>query len=491
METKASNPTTAIRVLVAVASYGSANDRYLERIIQEYRSMSFNVDIVVVSNINKNLGPEVGQLIGLPNKNPWSLPFSHKKLFADGLEKYDVFVYSEDDILLTERNLRAFLDLTAALDDDEVAGFLRIERDAHENLNYPDMHESFHWEPASVRSRGIYTLASFTNEHSACYVLTRAQLASAIRSGGYLVGPHEGKYDLLCTAATDPYTQCGFTKLIAVSHVEDFTVHHMSNKYFHVVGVNGVELHAQIGTLLEIAQQKREPAQLFNAEPKFPRSSLAKNYYEPVNEEVMSSIPHSVRSVLSLGCGLGLTERKLVERGLRVAAVPLDPVICSGAAANGVEMVYGDLRAAKAQLETEKFDCVLCLNVLHLVREPAELLSWLRSLLSSDSVLIIQTPNMMSVPAIRERLRGPQDARFAMDYDLTGVHFSSVGKMRNWCKTSGLRIERTTGILHRQAEMVRGFLPGFVRALAPESLIYSMATSIVMSAKKQERAALS
>jgi 2-polyprenyl-3-methyl-5-hydroxy-6-metoxy-1,4-benzoquinol methylase len=188
---------------------------------------------------------------------------------------------------------------------------------------------------------------------------------------------------------------------------------------------------------------------------------------------------------------LGLTERKLVERGLRVAAVPLDPVICSGAAANGVEMVYGDLRAAKAQLETEKFDCVLCLNVLHLVREPAELLSWLRSLLSSDSVLIIQTPNMMSVPAIRERLRGPQDARFAMDYDLTGVHFSSVGKMRNWCKTSGLRIERTTGILHRQAEMVRSVLPGFVRALAPKSLIYSMATSIVMSAKKQERAALS
>jgi SAM-dependent methyltransferase len=488
METK--YPTTSIRVLVAVASYGSANDRYLERIIQEYRSMSFNVDIVVVSNIHKNLGPEIGQLIGLPNKNPWSLPFSHKKLFADGLEKYDLFVYSEDDILVTERNLRAFLDLTA-LDDDEVAGFLRIERDAHENLNYPDMHENFHWEPASVRSRGKYTLASFTNEHSACYVLTQAQLASAIRSGGYLVGPHAGKYDLLCTAATDPYTQCGFTKLIPVSHVEDFTVHHMSNKYFHVVGVNDVELRAQIETLLEIAQQKREPAQLFNVEPKFPRSSHAKNYYEPVNEEVMSSIPNSVRSVLSFGCGLGLTERKLVERGLRVVAVPLDPVICSGAAANGVAMVHGDLRAAKAQLEAERFDCVLCLNVLHLVREPAELLSWLRSLLASDSVLIIQMPNMISVPAIRERLRGAQDARFAIDYDLTGVHFSSVGKMRNWCNTSGLRIERTTGILHRQAERMRHFFPGFVRALTPESLIYSMAPSIVMSAKKQESATLS
>jgi 2-polyprenyl-3-methyl-5-hydroxy-6-metoxy-1,4-benzoquinol methylase len=478
------NPGASVRILVALASYGTANDRYLKRIIQEYRSMSFDVDIVVISNAHKDPSFDCEELIGLPNRNPWSLPFSHKKLFADRLAKYDVFVYSEDDILLTERNLRAIFDLNAVLHHDEIAGFLRIEKDPHGNLNYPDFHGNFHWDPASVRSRGEYALAKFTNEHSACYVLTRAQLAAAISSGGFLVEPHEGKYDLLCTAATDPYTQCGFTKLIPVSHLEDFVVHHMSNKYFNVVGVSEAELHAQIDVLFEIAQRNRAPTQLFNTETRLPRSTHSKDYYEPVNEEVIDAIPYSARHVFSFGCGSGLTERRLAERGLRVVAVPLDPVIGSAAAANGVEIMHGDLRAVKEQLGDEKFDCVLCLNVLHLVREPAELLSWLRSLLSLNSALIIQTPNMMSAQAIKEKLRRPQ-ARFSIDYDSTGAHFSSVRKMRKWCSRSGLRIERTTGRLHRHAERLNSLLPGFIQTLAREPLVQSTASSIVMSTRSR------
>ena len=49
---------TAVRVLVAIASHGTSNDRYLERIIREYRSMSCAIDIVVLSNIDK--GPTAG-----------------------------------------------------------------------------------------------------------------------------------------------------------------------------------------------------------------------------------------------------------------------------------------------------------------------------------------------------------------------------------------------------------------------------------------------
>src|SRR4029077_12422432 len=95
-----------LRVLVALASYGTANDRYLTRVIEEYRSMAFDVDIVVLSNLRKHLSADIRVFVGLPNRNPWSLPFAHKPLFLEGLEQYDLFVYSEDDILITERNLR-------------------------------------------------------------------------------------------------------------------------------------------------------------------------------------------------------------------------------------------------------------------------------------------------------------------------------------------------------------------------------------------------
>ena len=96
-------------------------------------------------------------------------------------------------------------------------------------------------------------------------------------------------------------------------------------------------------------------------------------------------IVKGARSVLSIGCGSGTTEFRLAESGLRVVAVPLDPIICSSAAARGVKMVYGQFRAARETLRDERFDCLLYLNVLHLDRDPAGVLSLFSDSLSGDS----------------------------------------------------------------------------------------------------------
>src|SRR5262249_17449998 len=139
-----------LSVLVALASYGTSNDHYLSQLIQEYRSMSCHVDIVVLSNLEKQLGPGIEVLVGLPNRNPWSLPFPHKRLFAERLEKYDIFVYSEDDMLITEKHLCAFLKVSGALREDEIPGFIRIEKSSNGQASYPDFHAHFHWDAASV-----------------------------------------------------------------------------------------------------------------------------------------------------------------------------------------------------------------------------------------------------------------------------------------------------------------------------------------------------
>jgi hypothetical protein len=97
------------RKLVAIASYGTSNESYLQKLLHEYRSMPFDVDVVVISNIEKKLGLDVGCIAGLPTKNPWSLPFAYKALFAERRNRYDLFIYSEDNILITEKNIRAFL----------------------------------------------------------------------------------------------------------------------------------------------------------------------------------------------------------------------------------------------------------------------------------------------------------------------------------------------------------------------------------------------
>jgi SAM-dependent methyltransferase len=463
---------------VAVASYGTGNDAFLRQLLEEYRSMRFDVDVVIVSNIEKKCGPDVECIVGLPAKNPWSLPFAHKRLFAERRDQYDLFVYSEDDILITERQLRAFWEVTAVLQDDEIAGFVRIEKGANGSVTYPDAHDEYHWDPASVRSRSNYVVANFTNEHAACYILTQSQLGKAIKSGGFLVDPHEWKHDLLCSAATDPYIQCGFTKLIPISHLDDFTVHHLSNKYAGKVGVSEAEMRAQVSAMLQLAEDACAPAPLLNTETKLWRRMYSKSYDEPRTEEVLSMIPPEARTVLSVGCGSGETECWLAERGLRVVAVPLDPVVCGRAAARGVEMVLGDFHVAKEKLHNQRFDCLLFLGVLHLARDPVEVLSLFRDNMSMKSLMIIQAPNMLCVPEIWRRIRNASRYRGLGNYGLTGTHFSSIGKVRDWCRKSGLRVERTVGMIHPRAKFLRGLPTGSVEL--------SMSPNFVSVARRME-----
>src|SRR5437016_666058 len=109
-----------LRLLVAIASFGEKNLDLLKRIIAKYQGMDLDVDVVVLSNAPKNLGPKVKVLVGLPAKNPWSLPFAHKPLFAEKVNDYDLFAYSEDDMEVTEQNIKAFLRATRELASDEI-----------------------------------------------------------------------------------------------------------------------------------------------------------------------------------------------------------------------------------------------------------------------------------------------------------------------------------------------------------------------------------
>src|SRR5277367_6420326 len=128
------------RVLLAIASFGDKNLQFLRGIIQTYKGMAFDLDVVVHSNAPKDVGPGVRVVVGLPSKNPWSLPFAHKSLFVENADRYDLFIYSEDDIGVSERNLTAFVQAAEVLAPDEIPGFLRYEMDASGTRSFPDVH---------------------------------------------------------------------------------------------------------------------------------------------------------------------------------------------------------------------------------------------------------------------------------------------------------------------------------------------------------------
>jgi SAM-dependent methyltransferase len=436
-----------MKVLVAIASYGRQQDHYLQKLLASYRAMPFDVRIVVLSNLPKNLGSDVEVRVGLPTKDPWSLPYSHKQLFADRINDFDLFIYSEDDMLISEANLRAFVAASRVLNDDEVPGFLRTEFDSKENEYFCDAFEQWHWNPYSVVERGGQAFASFSNEHSACYVLNQDQLKRCIDSGGFLIPPHEDRHDLLCAAATDPYTRCGLKRLIGVSELDKFLVPHLSNKYIGKCSLPSADFRRQVEALREIHKGKRPAAQLFETETLLPGILWSKSYYEPARTDELDLIAQGSKKVLSVGCGWGRAEEELKKRGIRVVALPIDSVIAACAEARGIEVIHGSFEEAQRRLCKSRFDCVFLPNILHIVPEPTKLLKTLMRFVAPDGKLVITVPNLMRPRVVWGRLLLDKRYTAIGDYEKSRVHITSSRRVRKWLREAGYAIDRTVSIL--------------------------------------------
>lgn len=443
-----------MKTLVVIANYGMGNDRYLARVLDEFRGMrpEMDVDLVVTSNIPKSLGADVEVVVGLPTKNPRSLPFAHKQIFADRRSMYDLFIYVEDDILITRRNIEAFLQANAILPEKEYAGFIRTERDPAGRIYFPDVHKQYHWDAGSVCQRGGRTFAFFTNEHSGCYVLTRDQLDGAIASGGFLVPFHEGRYEPLESAATDPFTQCGIRKLICISHLDDFIVPHLSNKYAGKDCLAAEEFQMQIRALPAISRNGKPKATLFPVETRVYHTHWSKSFYEPRQEKLIDLIPDGTRTVLSVGCGWGETEKALIERGMKVKAVPIDSVVAVNAESRGVEMVYADAAQARRALGDERFDAILFSNVMHLVEKPSEFVGTFAELLSPGGTVVVSAPNVTTMRLLARRYRFGKTA-IPNGYETSGMHTTTAPRVRNWLRKAGLKPIRTTYDITEQAKI--------------------------------------
>ena len=345
-------PGSSLKILVVIANYGTGNDRYLAQLLAEYRAMPYDLRIIVTSNLEKDLGDDVEVKTGLPSSDPWSLPFAHQRIFAENADLFDLYIYSEDDILLTAKNVDAFLRATTVLPDNKIAGFLRTEIGPDGERYFPDVHSSFHWDPGSVTQTEGLRHAAFSCDHSGCYAVTRQQLRTMLSSRRFPAQPRSSINGMAETAATDCYTRCGLTRVICYSELESFLVPHLSNKYLGTAfDCAEREFAIQITALDEILLGRRSTRELLNTETSLPLLRWSKDYYEPPRTQLLELIDPSCRTVLSVGCGWGKLEGECLALGLKVTAIPLDSVIAKCAEARKVKTLTPSLDLALAELE--------------------------------------------------------------------------------------------------------------------------------------------
>ncbi len=462
-------------ILVAVASYGRAQDHYLEQVLAEYRKLRRRCRVVVLSNLDKVVqGAEV--VVGLPSRDPYSLPFAHRRLFAENVEQYELFIYAEDDTLITEEQIDSFLTLEANLKDDEVIGFIRSETNPEGNRVITSIHHHFRWLPETVVTRGGELYARLSNEHSGCFIATKQHLRKAIASGGFLVEPHRGRYGMLESAASDIYTQCGLKRLICLSRIQEFIVPHLANKYYPQMGIPVGELLCQVQMLAEVYQTKRWNGSLFNPQTNVPGFRWSKGLYERRDEELLRTVPPSTEKLLSVGCGWGENEVWLSRKGIDVCAVPVDAVFAGALRRRGIRTVEGPFEQVVENLHGQQFDVVLMAEVLHLVKDPEGWLEAIRRLLLPDGSLIVSVHNTTDILSwIRDRwigLRRP----LSPDYKTSGVQPVSVRSLRRWFRSSGLELMEITPLVEGRRS--------FAREVGLKTLERALAERFILKAKR-------
>ena len=440
-----------MKVLVGIAHHGHKNRPFLQRMLAEFRAMDHAVDVVVLAEAPKDLGPDVEVRVGLPTANPWSLPFAHREVFAERRDAYDVFVYAEDDTLITQRTLDTFAELSATLPDHLVPGFMRFEEHPDGARSYCSVHSYYRWFPESVFRHAGLTFARFSNEHAAAYALTQDQLHRAIASGGFLVPPHEGTYDMLVSAATDPYTRCGLQKVVCIDRIDDLLLHHLPNVYLGRLGIDQAAFDAQLDALRAIADGTRPSVQLLRPEVPTSPPVWSKHAF-PADEPVDDLLPsRRIRRVLCVGTVAGGIERDLLDRDIEVVAVPVDGVLGAVAGLHGATVLEPDALRTGAVEAHGPYDAIAAIDVVPYARDPVGFLTELAAHLAPGGTLVVTAPDHGRY-AVRNRLWPSRRTPLPASWAEHGSQVVTPRSLRRWVRAAGFRKVR---LHHRRAERRR------------------------------------
>lgn len=174
-----------MRILVVIVNFGTSQLKYLEQVLNEYKSMEYSIDIIIHSNIPLKYENVEVKVFQFEDGQYRRLRFPAEQSIYDNKDNYDLFIFSENDHLITKKNIEAFLKVTKILPKEYIAGFFQYEK-YEEGLFYPAYSNRYKWDKKSPFRIGDYVFAHFTNVHQASYVLTKEQLNQVIKNFDYI-----------------------------------------------------------------------------------------------------------------------------------------------------------------------------------------------------------------------------------------------------------------------------------------------------------------
>jgi len=176
-----------MKILISIATYGTKNHAYLKRVVESYNSFKEH-DITI--HIHGNIDTKLPNSKFIEHINPPNTVYFHRNEFVDNLNNYDLFIFSEDDILINEHTIDTYLKYDSKLPLNCILGFLRFERIREDaTTKYLIDMWKIPGHPIGETNIKIENKSYFSiiNPHQSCYVLTKDKLKYVIESSNYLI----------------------------------------------------------------------------------------------------------------------------------------------------------------------------------------------------------------------------------------------------------------------------------------------------------------
>ena len=155
-----------------------------------------------------------------------------------------------------------------------------------------------------------------------------------------------------------------------------------------------------------------------------------------------AAVPPGSR-VLDVGCATGYLAAELIRSGCAVTGVEPDAQAAAAARDQCEAVIHGDVEDddCRSELEgLERFDAVVCGDVLEHLRDPWEALAFLASLLAPGGRVVVSVPNIAHWTGRRALLRGRFDYAAHGLFDVTHLRFFTRSSAHSLVAAAGLRV---------------------------------------------------
>lgn len=150
------------------------------------------------------------------------------------------------------------------------------------------------------------------------------------------------------------------------------------------------------------------------------------------------------KKVLELGCSVG-TQSKVLrdELGCEVTGVELNPLAARQAETYCSKVVVGnlDLMDFEAEFPSQRFDVVLCADVLEHIYNPTALLRRIKNVIGPSGYVVASIPNVVHIALIFEMLQGKFDYRDKGLLDDSHIRFFTRSSLIRTFSDAGFKID--------------------------------------------------